>query len=355
MSRGEYPHIEGSNNLFFNDNDENSENFTFSDENDNSDDFEIYITSNIEETRRNIDMLIDTFIRETGFNPQNTYQLTEEEDARFNLQRYDFDQELINAYNYRIFSHENLELLAKLRLFHRQLSMIGDWLNGIDFNIRIFNSIDTRQVYNPFSSFESRMSITEMAIEDLFEELPRDELENESINSPIIRNEDVINSEFTDIDFRDNEFVSVKYFFLPPRDIIRRHPNIIVYQMNIIVTLIYEILIRIDKYYPNVRPFKGDLSEIPNYRFTHPERNEHENIEITHRNEYLQLYVLLAMYRYLVTYDGQHISRRRFLEYMYQVEGLLFTDNINTMRNRVVHYIKMFKKRYFQEYLNYNN
>ena len=351
MSTNEYNNFSRSNGMVSNMSDSDSSSDSDEDENDYRNEFEMYIIPEDPETTEiNLLQLIRDFVQETGFRIQNNYTLTLLQLQRYQLPQYNFVQDLITAYGYQQGTVQHTDLVTKTRLFCRNNLMFNDFINGIEVNIAIMENLIAQRQRIPVPDFSNRMRYIEINFEDLFEERPRIELDYNTPSIPGIETHTIPNSEFTDIDFRNSEFVAVKYFFLPEGNIPVQHPNIIKYQMNVIESYINVLLPRISIFYPNSdRHFYVDLRFIRDYRPLHPFIVENEFIDITYYNEYLQLYVLMAMYRYIVTYNGVHIRRAVFLEYMYQVEALLYIDDIQLKRATILNYIKFFKLKYLEQ------
>ena len=361
MSQNEYNNFSISDGMFSNmSEDSSSSSEEEEDEYHYEDEFKEYINiRNIQTTQTNLLILIDNFMRETGFGNntgfgiQTVYGLTPVQLQRYQLQQYNFLQDLINAYGYREGTEQYADLVTKIRLFYRNQLMFDDFIHGVNVNIGILRNLIAHGQRIQIPKLISRISYIEGNFEYLFEGEPRTELDYKTPSIPGIEITHTIpNSEFTDIDFRYCEFVAVKYFFLPEGNIIQQHPNIIKYQMNIIENLIIKLLNRIPYFYHDGNQFFSDVKNITNYRLTHPFIVKKENISITYYHEYLQLYVLMAMYRYLVTYNGVHIRREVFLDYMYEIEALLYTD-VRSQQAMVLNYINFFKLKYLEQ--NHNN
>ena len=323
------------------------------DEYDYRDEFKEYLDREDPRTTQiNLLNLINNFVQETGFRIQTVYTLTPEQLQQYRLPQYNFVQDLTTAYGYTRGTEQYTDLVTKMALFARNQLIFNDYINGIDININILNDLITRRQRIPIPNFFDKMWSIEDKFELMFEEEPRTELNYENPYIPGIETHTIPNSEFTDIDFRYCEFVSVKYFFLPEGNIPTQHPNIIKYQMNIIENSINKLLNKISFFYPDERPFFRDIKDVRTYRLTYPVILQNENIDISYYYEYLQLYMLMAMYRYLVTYNGVHIRRVDFLDYMYQIEALLHTNNIQLQRAMVSNYINFLKLKYLEQNTN---
>lgn len=312
-------------------------------------DFKRYIDEdNPRTTQINLLTLINNFVQETGFRIQNAYILTPAQLQQYQLQQYNFAEDLIAAYGYAQGTQQYGDLVTKLQLFHRGLMMFNDFLYGIDYNIGLIGQARNRGYQE--LPFIQRMYYIEYDFDNIFEEEPLN-ADNYAIPYvPGVETHTIPNSEFTDIDFRYCEYVAVKYFFLPEGNISTQHPNIIKYQMNIIESMIHDILIRNQYVYSDEeRYFLRDIKHIQGYRLTYPHPFDKENVDISYFYEYIQLYALMAMYRYLVTYNGVHIERKIFLNYMYQIEALLYTDNNQLQKVMVLNYINFFKLQYLQQ------
>lgn len=350
MSPDEYNNFSRSNGMVSNMSEDDSSSSEEEDEYDYRDEFKEYLDREDPQTTRiNLLNLINNFVQETGFRIQNVYTLTQEQLQQYRLPQYNFVQDLTTAYGYVRGTEQYTDLVTKMALFARNQLIFNDYINGIDININILNDLITRRQRIPIPNFFDKMWSIEDKFELMFEEEPRTELNYENPYIPGIETHTIPNSEFTDIDFRYCEFVSVKYFFLPEGNIPTQHPNIIKYQMNIIENSINKLLNKISFFYPDERPFFRDIKDVRTYRLTYPVILQNENIDISYYYEYLQLYMLMAMYRYLVTYNGVHIRRLDFLDYIYQIEALLHTNNIQLQRAMVSNYINFLKLKYLEQ------